>query len=98
MVLIPCGDQEMRLVSQNHSELCSEFRIATPPWDIIQWAYDKRLTYDRAESAGIHLEASTHRKPPYASTTTYSCSTVTAKVSARYGPSTKLRPGSIPTS
>ena len=44
-VLIATGDQDMRMIAQNHALLSQYFRVATPDWDTIQWAYDKRLTY-----------------------------------------------------
>jgi D-aspartate ligase len=52
-VLFPGGDQEARLVSQHQAELSSFFRVVTPPWDVMRWAADKRLTNERAESLGI---------------------------------------------
>jgi predicted ATP-grasp superfamily ATP-dependent carboligase len=47
-VLIATGDPEMRMLAQNHALLSAHFRVATPDWDTIRWAYDKRLTYQRA--------------------------------------------------
>jgi D-aspartate ligase len=52
-VLIATGDQDMRLIAQNHEVLSAHFRVATPGWNTIQWVYDKRLTYQRAASLGI---------------------------------------------
>src|SRR5262249_41068710 len=34
-------------------ELSKVFRLTTPPWAVIQFAYDKSLTYRRAEELGI---------------------------------------------
>ena len=59
-VLIATGDQDMRMVANNHALLSDYFRVATPDWDTIQWAYDKRLTYSRAASLGIDFPASFH--------------------------------------
>ena len=59
-MLIATGDQDMHLIAQNHALLSQHFRVATPDWDTIQWAYDKRLTYRRAESLGIDFPASFH--------------------------------------
>jgi D-aspartate ligase len=56
-VLIAGGDQDMRMIAQNHALLSRHFRVATPDWDTIQWAYDKRLTYSRAASLGIDFPA-----------------------------------------
>jgi D-aspartate ligase len=52
-VLFPGGDQEARLVSRHHAELSSFYRVVTPPWDVMRWAADKRLTNERAQSLGI---------------------------------------------
>ncbi len=57
-VLIAAGDQDMRMIAQNHALLSEYFRVATPDWDTIQWVYDKRLTYERAASLGIDFPRS----------------------------------------
>jgi D-aspartate ligase len=57
-VLIATGDQDMRMIAKNHALLSQYFRVATPDWDTIQWAYDKRLTYKRAAALGIDFPAS----------------------------------------
>ncbi|MGH6683516.1 MAG: ATP-grasp domain-containing protein, partial [Pseudolabrys sp.] len=59
-VLIATGDQDMRMISKNHALFSEYFRVATPDWDTIQWAYDKRLTYQRATELGIDFPASFH--------------------------------------
>ena len=53
-VLLPSGDFEVRLISQNHALLSSVFRVTTPPWETTQWALDKRLTYEHAAAIGIN--------------------------------------------
>ncbi len=57
-VLIATGDQDMRLIAKNHALLSRYFRVATPDWNTIQWAYDKRLTYSRAAELGIDFPRS----------------------------------------
>jgi len=52
-VLIATGDEDMRVIAQNHAVLASHFRVMTANWDVTQWAYDKRLTYRRAAALGI---------------------------------------------
>lgn len=52
-VLFATGDEDMRLIAQNHALLASRFRVTTANWDTTQWAYDKRLTYQRAAALGI---------------------------------------------
>ena len=52
-VLLSTGDEDMRMIAQNHAMLASRFRLTTPSWETVQWMYDKRLTYQRAASLGI---------------------------------------------
>lgn len=57
-LLIPTGDQDMRMIAKNHALFAQYYRVATPDWDTIQWAYDKRLTYQRAAELGIDFPKS----------------------------------------
>jgi D-aspartate ligase len=57
-VLVPCADEEARLVSQNHAALSDVFRVRTPPWDVMQWAYDKHRMNERAAALGLDLPRS----------------------------------------
>jgi predicted ATP-grasp superfamily ATP-dependent carboligase len=57
-VLVPCADEEARLVSQNHAALSAMFRVRTPPWDVMQWAYDKHRMNERAAALGLDLPRS----------------------------------------
>ncbi len=57
-VLISTGDQDMRLIAQNHALLSSHLRVATPDWDTSRWLYDKRLTYQRAAEIGMDFPQS----------------------------------------
>ena len=52
-VLFAAGDSEMKLVAQHHAALSAVFRLTIPTWDVVQWAYDKRLTYRRAAMLAI---------------------------------------------
>ena len=51
--LFPGGDLEAEMIARNHAQLARRFRLTTPPWDVLRWAYDKRLIYWRAASLGI---------------------------------------------
>ncbi len=44
-VLFPTSDESAALLSKFHAALSRRFRVSTPTWDILRWAYDKRLTY-----------------------------------------------------
>jgi len=42
--LYPTDDEAAALVARNHRTLSEHFVLTTPPWDVLRWAYDKRLT------------------------------------------------------
>jgi predicted ATP-grasp superfamily ATP-dependent carboligase len=44
-VLFPTSDESAALLSKFHNALSRRFRVSTPTWDVLRWAYDKRLTY-----------------------------------------------------
>ena len=60
MVLIACGDAELRLVSQHHSELSKLVRVTAPPWQIAEIACNKTKTYQQAEAAGVDFPRCYH--------------------------------------
>src|SRR6266436_6587178 len=47
-VLFPTSDETAALLSKFHTALSRRFRVSTPPWDVLRWAYDKRFTYQLA--------------------------------------------------
>jgi D-aspartate ligase len=47
-VLIPTSDETAAFLSKFRTELSRRFRVSTPSWDVLRWAYDKRLTYQLA--------------------------------------------------
>jgi len=47
-VLFPTSDESAALLSKFHAVLSRAFRVSTPAWDVLRWAYDKRLTYQLA--------------------------------------------------
>jgi predicted ATP-grasp superfamily ATP-dependent carboligase len=59
-VLFATGDEDMRMIAENHAALCSRFRVMSPDWDTAKWMLDKRLTYERAASLGIDYPWSFH--------------------------------------
>lgn len=44
-VLFPTSDESAALLSKFRTALSRRFRVSTPTWDVLRWAYDKRLTY-----------------------------------------------------
>jgi len=51
--LFPTGDETAALVARTYDVLSARFRLTTPPWNVLRYAYDKRLTYQRAAELGI---------------------------------------------
>jgi D-aspartate ligase len=52
-VLFPTRDETVAAFSRYRSELEKIFRVSTPAWETVKWAWDKKNTYDRAEQLGI---------------------------------------------
>lgn len=52
-VLYPTRDETVAALARNRDELGVFFRVPTAPWEAVQWAWDKRNTYEMAESAGV---------------------------------------------
>jgi D-aspartate ligase len=52
-MLFATDDENTAFISRNHSKLSERFRMTTPRWDILRWAYDKRLTHRLADELGI---------------------------------------------
>ena len=51
--LFPTGDETTAFCARHHAELSKYFRVTVPPWDVLRWAYDKRLTHQMASEIGI---------------------------------------------
>lgn len=52
-VVFPTREETVAALSCQRERLLSRFRIATPPWDVVKWAWDKRNTYRLAAELGI---------------------------------------------
>jgi predicted ATP-grasp superfamily ATP-dependent carboligase len=52
-VLFPTRDETVAALSKRREELSRWFRVPTPAWDRVRWAWDKRLTYELAQRLGI---------------------------------------------
>lgn len=52
-VLFPMQDEVVQLVASNTQQLSQVFTLVTQGWDIVQWATDKRRTYQMAEETGV---------------------------------------------
>jgi D-aspartate ligase len=51
--LFATGDEDTMFLARHHAALSSRFRMTVPPWDLLRWAYDKRLTYQLAGDIGV---------------------------------------------
>ena len=52
-VLYPTREETVAALSGHRTELSQHFRVPTPEWSIVCWAWDKRNTYRRAAELGI---------------------------------------------
>ncbi|HYR88207.1 MAG TPA: ATP-grasp domain-containing protein [Terriglobia bacterium] len=52
--VFPTDDETTAFLSRHHSIVSKRFRMITPPWEVIRWCYDKRLTHRIAGEIGLH--------------------------------------------
>ena len=52
-ILYPTRDETVAAFSRYRPELAEFFRVPTPGWETVQWAWDKKKTYDLAERLNI---------------------------------------------
>jgi D-aspartate ligase len=52
-VLYPTREEHVAAFSRHRDELSKVFRVPTPEWNVIKWAWDKRNTYQLAEELSI---------------------------------------------
>jgi D-aspartate ligase len=58
--LFPTGDESAALLARHHLRLGERFRLTTPPWNVFQWGYDKRLTYQLADNISVSHPRTTY--------------------------------------
>ena len=56
-MLLPSHDELAAFVSVHHDRLSPIFALTTPPWETFRLTYDKRGTYELAESVGVDYPA-----------------------------------------
>ncbi|HZU07179.1 MAG TPA: ATP-grasp domain-containing protein [Chloroflexota bacterium] len=71
-VIFPTRDETVALLAREHAALSRCFRLATPPWPVTRWAYDKRLTYHLAAKSGVDYPR-TYQPPSAAAVATLDC-------------------------
>jgi predicted ATP-grasp superfamily ATP-dependent carboligase len=52
-VLFPTRDETVAAFSRHRDRLADFFRVTTPNWETVRWAWDKKNTYDLAAELGI---------------------------------------------
>ncbi len=52
-VVYPTREETVAALSRHRDRLLERFRIPTPCWDVVRWAWDKRNTYEIAAELGI---------------------------------------------
>jgi D-aspartate ligase len=52
-VVYPTREETVAALSRHRERLGKRFRIPTPPWEVVRWAWDKRRTYELADELGI---------------------------------------------
>jgi predicted ATP-grasp superfamily ATP-dependent carboligase len=53
--LIPTADETAMLIGRHHELLAARFRLTTPRWETLRFAYDKRLTYALGAELGVDV-------------------------------------------
>jgi D-aspartate ligase len=54
-VLFPSTDDHVRIFAQHHALLSQYYRLTLPPWEVVQYLYDKRLTQRLATNRGVPI-------------------------------------------
>ena len=52
-VLYPTREETVAALSRHRDVLSEQFRVPTPAWDVVRWAWDKRRTHELADELGI---------------------------------------------
>jgi D-aspartate ligase len=54
-LVYPNDDEIVCFLAKHKEELEQYYRVTTPSWDIVKYAYDKVLTYELAAKCGVHV-------------------------------------------
>jgi D-aspartate ligase len=63
-VLFPTRDETVAAFSRYRSELTDFFRVTTPEWETVKWAWDKKNTYDLAVKLNIPVPQTWNPRTP----------------------------------
>ncbi|MFB3819067.1 MAG: ATP-grasp domain-containing protein [Candidatus Methylomirabilales bacterium] len=62
--LVPTGDEALAFIADHYAALAERFLVTSPPWDVLRWAHDKRLTYRLAAEAGVPCPRTDYPRTP----------------------------------
>lgn len=51
--IVPTSDEAAAFTARHFDRLGARFTHTTPDWEVVRWAYDKRLTYALADQFGV---------------------------------------------
>ena len=51
--LIPSADESAAFIARHYDKLALSYTHTIPSWEVVRWAYDKRLTYALAARVGV---------------------------------------------
>lgn len=54
-LLFPTRDEQVAAISRNRSALAEVFRVPLPDWNVVQFAWDKRKTYEFAQRCQVPI-------------------------------------------
>jgi D-aspartate ligase len=63
-VLFPTRDETVAAFSRHRERLAEFFRVTTPVWDTVRWAWDKKNTYERGAQLGIPVPGTWNPRTP----------------------------------
>jgi D-aspartate ligase len=59
-LVFPTRDEQVAAISRNRATLSHIFRVPLPEWDVVQYAWDKRKTYDFARLCRVPIPRTWH--------------------------------------
>jgi predicted ATP-grasp superfamily ATP-dependent carboligase len=62
--LVPTSDEAVAFVASHFDDLAERFTLTTPRWEVVRWAYDKRLTYALADELGVACPRTAYAASP----------------------------------
>lgn len=63
-VLYPTREETVAAISHNRDHLSGLYKVPTPSWDAVRWAWDKRNTYELAGRLGVPAPRTWYPKEP----------------------------------